>query len=330
MNLPVTAGTGEDLLLHLFALPHPSTQEVRDILLFQVEHRLGADHPPIRNDADPPDRKPAPQPLDYRNERRYIRRVPRPHFAADRLTLIVQDDPHHHLIEVGAVILAVAQSADGLASFAFEVDGGGVEEDAIQTGKKITARQKQVLLDHILCAARGEGGAVFLVFEFLSQEGHRPVEMMQGQGIDAIDYVITMPAVTGAVGTGYEKPMQNRQKDRPLHVEAKLALCQKVANDFPDLQFFPQSLKDQRRTDLLGICPDVALPGEDQKNFFRKSGKGAHQILDLSLLLDLIHPADGGDDPLDGFPSFPVVLDDLEVVVLTGFFNSRKHGRLLN
>jgi hypothetical protein len=36
--------------------------------------------------------KPAPQPLDHRNERRYIRRVPGPHLAADRLTVIVQDD----------------------------------------------------------------------------------------------------------------------------------------------------------------------------------------------------------------------------------------------
>jgi len=46
--------------------------------------------------------------------------------------------------------------------------------------------------------------------------------MMQGQGVDAVDHVIPMPAVTGPIRTGDEEPMQNRQEDRPLYVEAKL------------------------------------------------------------------------------------------------------------
>ena len=86
-----------------------------------------------------------------------------------------------------------------------------------------------------------------------------------------------------------------------------------------------QSLADQRRTDLLGFRPDVALPGQNQKDLLGKSGKGAHQVFDLALRLDLIHPPDGGDDPLDGFGSFPAVLDDLEILVLTGCLDSRKH-----
>jgi hypothetical protein len=31
--------------------------------------------------------------------------------------------------------------------------------------------------------------------------------------------------------------------------------------------------------------------------------------------LDLVHPADGGDHPLDGLGSFTAVLDDLEISV---------------
>ena len=34
-----------------------------------------------------------------------------------------------------------------------------------------------------------------------------------------------------------------------------------------------------------------------------------------SSLLNLIYPVDGGDNPLDGFGTFPPVLDDLEVLV---------------
>jgi hypothetical protein len=119
--------------------------------------------------------------------------------AANRLTVFVQDDPHHHLMQVGPMILGVAQFANGLATISLEVDGGGVEEDAIQTAEKIPARQKQVFFDHILCAAWSEGRAILLVLQRFSQERHRPVEVMQGQGVDAVDYVIPMPPVTGTI-----------------------------------------------------------------------------------------------------------------------------------
>jgi hypothetical protein len=100
------------------------------------------------------------------------------------------------LITGTSVVTSVAQLADGLASLSLEVDGGGVEKDAIQTAEKIPARQEQILLDHVLRAARSEGSTILLVFYLLSQEGHRPVEMMQGQCVDAVDHVIPMPPVT--------------------------------------------------------------------------------------------------------------------------------------
>jgi hypothetical protein len=150
--------------------------------------------------------------------------------------------------------------------------------------------------------------------------------MMQGQGVDAVDHVIPMPPVTGAIRAGDEKPMQNRQEDGPLHIEAKLSLCQKAADDLADPQLLPKPLADQGRSDLPRIGPDIALSGQNQKDLLGKPGKGTNQVLDLTLLLNLIHSADGGNDPLDGFGSFPAVLDDLEILVLTGCLDSRKHG----
>ena len=120
--------------------------------------------------------------------------------------------------------------------------------------------------------------------------------------------------------------MQNRQEDRPLHIELELPFRQKPADDLADPQLLPESLTDQRRTNLLPIRPDVALSGEDQKNLLRISGEGAHQVLDLALLLDLIHPTDGGDHSLNGLGSYSAVLDNLEILVLTGCLDSRKHG----
>jgi hypothetical protein len=229
-------------------------------------------------------------------------------------------------MEVGAVILVVPQFADACSPFSLKIDGGRVKENTIQTAEKITLRQEKILFYYVLCATRSEGSAILLIFELLSQKGHRPVEMMQGQGVDAINHVIPVPPVTGPVRSGDEEPMQNRKENRSLHIETKLSLCQKAANDLADLKFFPKSLADQHGTDLLGFRPDVALSGQDQKNLFGKPGKGAHQALNLPLLLDLIHPADGGDDTLDGLGAFPTVLDDLKVLIMTGFFHSRKHG----
>src|SRR3990172_8483566 len=120
--------------------------------------------------------------------------------------------------------------------------------------------------------------------------------------------------------------MQNRQKNRPLHVELELSVRQKPTDDLADAQFLPEPLTDQGWSDLLGIRTDVALAREDQKNFLGKSGEGAHQVLDLALRLDLIHPADGGDYPLHGLGSFPAVLDDLEISMPTRLFHSCKHG----
>jgi len=149
---------------------------------------------------------------------------------------------------------------------------------------------------------------------------------MQGQGIDATDYVIPMPPVTRPIRTGDKKAMHNRKKYRPFHIELELPVRQKPTDDLADPQFLPEPLADQRWSDLLRIRPDVAFSGQNQKDFLGKSGKGAYQVLDLSLLLDLIHPSDGGNNPLDGSGAFPAVLDDLEVFILTGFFHSRKHG----
>jgi hypothetical protein len=180
------------------------------------------------------------------------------------MAMFIQDDPHHHLMKVGAMILTVAQLADRLASLSLKVNRGRIEKDAIQTGKKIPALKNHILLDQVLYTARREGCAVLLIFQLFSQKGHRPVEMMQRQAIDPIDQVITMPPVTGTIRTGNEKPMQNRQKYRSLYVELELPLSQKATDDFADLKFFPESLTNQGRTDLLGFRPDVTLPGEDQ------------------------------------------------------------------
>jgi len=135
-----------------------------------------------------------------------------------------------------------------------------------------------------------------------------------------------MPPLTGAVRTGHEQTMQYRKKNGSFHIELELPVCQKPAEDLPDPQLLPEPLEDEGRTDLLRCGIHIALAGKNQKNLLGKPGQGAHQVFDLTLVLNLIHPADGCNHPLDGLLAFPAILDDLKVLVLTGCLDSREHG----
>jgi hypothetical protein len=59
-----------------------------------------------------------------------------------------------------------------------------------------------------------------------------------------------MPLVTATVRTGCKEPMQHAQKDRSLHIKLKLPSLQKPLDDLSDPQLFPESLEDQRGTNL--------------------------------------------------------------------------------
>src|SRR6516225_5039197 len=68
-----------------------------------------------------------------------------------------------HLLEVGAVILAIAVSAQGLAAGALEVQAGGVHEHQVEARQQVAPGGEQLLLHHVLGAARGKGRAPVLL-----------------------------------------------------------------------------------------------------------------------------------------------------------------------
>src|SRR4030067_472414 len=129
--------------------------------------------------------------------------------------------------------------------------------------------------------------------------------MMQCQPIAARDQVIPMPAIAGTVGTGYEEMVQDSQEDCPFHIKLEFPFRKKPTNNFAHSQLFPEPFKDERRTNLLGHGMNIASSRQNQENLLGETGKGTDQVFDLSLLLNLIHATDGGDDPLNGFRSFP-------------------------
>ena len=144
----------------------------------------------------------------------------------------------------------------------------------------------------------------------------------------AAAYLGALVAVSAAAGTWNASPAL--AQDTP--VQLKLAHwvppthpLQKAMEDPTDPELLPEPLKDQGRSDLLGRGLGVPFAGENQKDFFRESRKGSNQVFDLSSFLKIIHPANRGDDPLDGLWAIPAVLDDLEVLMRPRFFDSGKH-----
>ena len=118
----------------------------------------------------------------------------------------------------------MAELAD-LASLALEVQRGGVEEDDVEGAEEILAAMEQLLFNDVFRAA-GREGVILLVLGLFPEKGHRPVEMMEGEIVDAGDDVIPMPPVAGPVGAGGEEPMEDREEDCPFHIEAELPVQQ--------------------------------------------------------------------------------------------------------
>ena len=77
----------------------------------------------------------------------------------------------------------------------------------------------------------------------------------------------------------------------------------------------PESLEDQGGADASGgDVGELSLGvGREQEDGLGESCPRDQQGVELSGLLELSEPSQGGDDPLSGASVLPAVLDDLEV-----------------
>jgi hypothetical protein len=64
---------------------------------------------------------------------------------------------------------------------------------------------------------------------------------------------------------------------------------------------------------------------QNQQGLFRKSGQRTDECLNTPLCLEMIKTADCGEDTLANFTADLAVLDDLQMLVLPGLFDSCKH-----
>jgi hypothetical protein len=82
---------------------------------------------------------------------------------------------------------------------------------------------------------------------------------MKTQTIDTVDEVVTAPADAKTVRTRNHQPVKDGKENSALDIELEPAPCQHPIDGGLDAGFFPQSFKDQHRTDLLCFSGDIAL-----------------------------------------------------------------------
>ena len=174
-----------------------NAENVQEPARLEFGDRLGADHAAVGDDAHPADRKALAQPIDHGDQAAGVGGVPGPHLGAHRPAVAVEQHRQDHLVEIGPMVLGKAATPQGLAAGPLEVEAGRVHEHQIERAEEIAPPRKQGLLHDVLQAARRKRRSpVLLIFsQFLAEPGHRAVEMMQVEAVDALDPVIFPPTV---------------------------------------------------------------------------------------------------------------------------------------
>jgi hypothetical protein len=157
--------------------------------------------------------------------------------GAHGVALIVQDGAT--TIWCGSGLLSLEKPLSPRPPLSFKVQRGGVKEDRVEGREEIPAAAEKGFFDLVLDTPGGKGRGVPLVFRFFSQKGHGPVKVMKGKIFRSFDPVILSPLPAAPVGTGNEKTVQHREKDRPLDVETKLPVRKLPPEDLAKPEFLP-------------------------------------------------------------------------------------------
>ena len=214
------------------------------------------------------------------------------------------------------MILAVAVPAERLAAGALEIEAGGVHEHEVKPRQQIAPMGEQPLLHHVLHAARGErrAGVLLLFRQLLPQPGHRPIEMMQIERLDAGDGVILAPAVGRAIGAAHEQPVQHREEHRAFQRKAVPAFARQLRDHRATAGLLPQPLEHQRRPDAADRNCHCSFIGRAQHHGLRrKTRTRAQQSLQLAARLQLLETSERGDHLLTHLVAVAAALDDLQI-----------------
>ena len=230
------------------------------------------------------------------------------------------------------MILGVTVAAQRLSAGAFEVQAGGVHEHQVETGEQIAPVREQSLLDQILDAAGCERGAAVLILlrQHLTEPGHRPIKLMQIEGVDAVDPVVLAPAIRRAIGAADEQPVQHGEEHRSFQRKAVLARAGQFINHRAAAGLFPKSFEHQRCPDAPSRdrCCGVVLERMKHHRLGGKARARSQQPLQLAAGLQLVVTSERGDHLLANLVALTPALDDLQVGAPARGLAPKVHQRL--
>ena len=144
------------------------------------------------------------------------------------------------------MIFAVTVLSKFQAAVAFEVQGGGVEEDDLQIGEQIAAALEDAFFDQVFGAAWNEfGGALLLtVGQSFSEPAHGAVELVQFDVVGLVDEVIVLPALGGAIAAGSTEAMEHGKEQRPFDGKIEVALAEQRGQGSLATGLAPETFED--------------------------------------------------------------------------------------
>jgi hypothetical protein len=125
------------------------------------------------------------------------------------------------------------------------------------------------------------------------------MELQRGHAVEGI---IDLPLVGGAITAGLEEAMEDGEENRTFDVEAEAAVAEELAENGLATGIAPQAFEDKDGTEPLdgqGWQGAVVMGGEEDR-LLGKACAGGEETFESSILLEVIESPEGGDDALMG------------------------------
>jgi hypothetical protein len=142
--------------------------------------------------------------------------------------------------------------------------------------------------------------------------------------------IVFPPAFRGSIAATGKKPMQHGEINGPLNVKVVAASFEQRLNDLLNTAFFPEPPKhkvrpDPLHRDSLSLSCGMRI---DNGKLFTMTQPRTYQRLEPSAGLEFIEPAQGPKDLLANLLTLSDAMDNLEILVGAGTFDSEKHCSL--
>jgi hypothetical protein len=151
--------------------------------------------------------------------------------------------------------------------------------------------------------------------------------MVEIERIGPWNEIIFSPTFGGSIAATGKEPMQHGEINGSFNVKLVVASCHQRLNYFLDAAFLPQAPKDQvwpdpQHPDRLGLSGGMRI---DDGQVLAMTQARAHQCLQLSARLEFIQPAQRAKDLLAHLLPLARAMDNLQILVGAGAFDSEKH-----